>query len=123
MCKLWIKKYIGRCQTFEMKLTFGEKIEIDQARECEELRKNILERANQLPSKIEGIVEIRRLKWINTQMGHVLNEKKPVLNEKAMEASRKRASEYYRKNKERVIEQKENKRRKIREISRSEDYS
>ena len=99
-------------------LKFGEKIEISKSTECQELRKNILELMNLVPGKIEGINEIRRLRWIKTQMKNMINEKKPVLNEKATDASRQRANEYYRRNKEKVLKKIENKRRKIREISR-----
>ena len=103
-----------------MALKYGEKIEINKSNECEDLRRSILELMNQIPEKIEGITETRRLKWINTQMRNLVNEKKPVLNDKAAASSRKRANEYYKKNKEEILQKIEDRRRRIREISRSD---
>ena len=102
-------------------LTFGEKIKIGKSSECEELRRSIMELVGQLPEKIDGIGETRRLQWINTQMKKIIEEKKPKLNEKAAESSRNRANEYYTRNKEAVLDKIKNKRRKIREISRPDD--
>jgi len=106
-----------------MDLKYGEKVEINRSNECEELRKSILELVNQIPAKIEEITETRRLKWINTQMRNLVNEKKHVNSEKRAEDARKRSKEYYTTNKASVIERIERKRQKVREISRVDEVN
>ena len=96
-----------------MKLKYDEKVELSRIQKRDELRKSILKRMAQLPGKIEDIEDLRRLKWINTQMGNVINEKKQVLDEEGAESSRKRANAYYRNNREKVLERIEKKRREI----------
>lgn len=98
------------------KLKYDEKVEINKHQQCKDLRESIMLLAEQLPAKIEGIDETRRLQWIKTQIGHALNEKKQVLTKHGVEASRKRALEYYHKNREEVLEKVLTKRRKIRAI-------
>lgn len=62
MCKLWNEKYIDDNQNSEMKITFREKIEIDQAR----------------------YLRIKKTQVDQYPDGNVLNEDKPVLNECAI---------------------------------------
>lgn len=85
------------------KLKYGEKIEINKHKECEDLRESIMLLAEQLPAKIQGIDETRRLQWIKTALGNLLKEKKQVLTKHGVEASRKRALDYYHKNREAVL--------------------
>lgn len=96
-----------------MKLKYDEKVELNRIQKRDELHKSILERMAQLPGKIKDIEDLRRLKWINTQMGNVINEKKPPISAKRAEESRKRARDYYHENKEVVLEKCEVRRRRV----------
>ena len=101
------------------KLKYDEKVQINKHQQCQDLRESIMLLAEQLPAKIEGIDETRRLQWIKTQIGHALNEKKQVPSADRKEGARRRATEYNRNNKEKIQLRCFERREKIRSITAS----
>lgn len=98
------------------KLHYSEKVAINKQQECDQLRRSILHKLEQLPAMIQQIHDTRRLQWVDTKLGYVLKEKKLVASAERKADARRSAREYYQLNREKVQARMKQRREKIRSI-------
>lgn len=97
------------------KLTLADKTRIVREREASEVREDVKRLLKEIDAKVDDIQDPRVLKRYRTNCVNTLNEKRQIITEENNSEHKRRALEYYHKNKERAMLNQRKRRQKIRD--------